>query len=221
MDILGSGLGASSSKPLSLVFEHMFEKCEGMTALASLEAPVTTGLLDDAALASMVGSLDRVDAAELAVLLRRLDTSINQLQSVRLKTVAAAAKLRAGADVGLANTGAWMARESRIGGAEASRSVQLASALGALPRTGDALAGGSISVQHAEVIATAAKNFPTDLTAAERARVESALIEQAESVDPATLRKVSRRAVEIAGRSVVEADEAENQIVRTVKRSRC
>lgn len=188
-----------------------------MAALASLEAPVTTGLLDDAGLASIVGSLDQVDAAELAVLLRRLDTSINQLQSVRLKTVAAAAKLRAGADVGLANTGAWMARESRIGGAEASRSVQLASALGALPRTGGALAGGSISVQHAEVIATAAKNFPTDLTAAERDRVESALIEQAESVDPATLRKVSRRAVEIAGRSVVEADEAENQIVRTAE----
>ena len=45
--------------------------------------------------------------------------------------------------------------------------------------------------------------------------METVLTEQAKTVDPATLRKASRRALEIAGRSISEADEHENQIVRT------
>ena len=48
------------------------------------------------------------------------------------------------------------ARESRLGGAEAARSVRLAASLESLPHAGGALSAGLISVRHAEVIATAA-----------------------------------------------------------------
>ena len=43
------------------------------------------------------------------------------------------------------------------------------------------------------------------------------MTEQAKSVDPTVLRKISRRAVEIAGRSVLEADQHENAVVRTAE----
>lgn len=188
-----------------------------MTAAVVTQAPVFTGLLDGAALASLRSSLDgdRVGAADVAAALRTIDSSINQLQAERLMTVAAGSRLRVFADDGLVDTGAWVARESRLGGAEGARSVRLAQSMEALPTAGAALSDGSISVKHVEVIANATKNLPADLSPAERHRVETELTEQAKIVDPTTLRKVSRRAVEIAGRSITEADAHENQIVRT------
>lgn len=159
------------------------------------------------------GRVSEQDAAEA---LRTIDRSINQLHGLRLRVVASV-RSRHGTSDGLVDVGAWVARESRLGGAEAARSVRLASSLVGLPHADDALAGGFISVAHAEVIASATNQLPAELSSVERARVESVLTEQAKILDPATLRKVSRRAVEIAGRSVAEADAHENRVVRTAE----
>ena len=190
-----------------------------MATLISIEAPVVTGLLDATAVAALEKSLNVASLAEgeAAMTLRTIDSTINRLQGLRLKAVAASARSRAGAADGLAGVSAWVARESRLGGAEAARSVRLASSLESLPHAGRALGEGSISVQHAEVIASATKQLPPDLSPVERDRVETVLTEQARRVDPVTLRKVSRRAVEIAGRTIVEADAHENQVVRTAE----
>lgn len=160
---------------------------------------------------------DRVRVADVAAAMRTIDSSINQLQAERLTVVAAGARLQAGDADGFVDAGAWVARESRTSGAEAARSVQLASSLESLPLASGALSDGLISVQHAQIIAQAAKQLPSDLSSGERTRVETALTEQAKLVDPATLQKVSRRAVEIAGRSIAAADAHENQVVRTAE----
>lgn len=201
------------------MFELVFDYNQGMAAVEVLEAPVDAGLLDLAVVASVktLMAADRIGAADAAAALRRIDSSINQLQGLRLSMVAAASRSHAGEADGLVGTGACLARESRLGGAEASRSVRLAESLMSLPRAEDALASGLISVQHAEVVAAATKQLPLDLSPEERDRVETVLTEQAETVDPGTLRKVSRRAVEIAGRSTVEADAHENRMVRTAE----
>lgn len=190
-----------------------------MTAQISIESPVVTGLLDNAALETVEARIFRkgLSETESAAALWEIRQSVNRLQALELKVIQAAGRSQAGAADALVNVGAWVARESRVGGREAARSVRLASSLESLPHAGDALAGGLISVQHADVIATAAQQLPPTLSPAERDRVETVLTEQAKMVDPHTLRKVSRRAVEIAGRSVVEADEHENVVVHTAE----
>lgn len=188
-----------------------------MAAQAVLEEPAEVGLLDAALVATLraLAVEDRICVAEAAAALRRIDSSINQLQGLRLSMVAAASRSQAGKADGLVDVGAWVARESRLGGAEGARNARLAESMEALPTAGAALSDGLISVQHIEVIAAATKNLPADLSPAERDRVEAVLTDQAKIVDPPTLRKGSRRAVEIAGRSIMQADAQENQIVRT------
>lgn len=188
-----------------------------MAALVVLEAPVGAGRLDAATeeFLETLLSQTRIDESEASTALRVLDRTINRLQGVRLKVLAAASRSQAGDADGLVGAGAWVAREARLGGAEAARSTRLASSLESVPTAGDALVDGLISVQHVEIIAAATRQLPPDLSSVERHKVEAALTEQAKTVDPATLRKTSKRAVEIAGRSIVEADEHENRVVRT------
>ena len=190
-----------------------------MAALVSIEAPADTGLLNRAVLESveLLAGRDRLSQAASSRALSSIRQSINRLQALELKVIAAARRSQAGAPDGLVGVGAWVARESRVGGAEAARSVRLASALESLPVASGALGDGLISVQHADVIAFAATQLPPELSFAERARVETVLTEQAKTVDPATLRRVSRRAVEIAGRSIDEANAHENSVVRTLE----
>lgn len=190
-----------------------------MSAVANLEAPVYLGLLDAGAIDVLERDLarPRLSESEISLALQNVNCAINRLQGLRLKAVAASVRSRAGTGDGLVDAGAWVAHESRLGGAEAARSVRLANSLESLPAASGALSEGHISVQHAEVIAAAAKQLPPTLTPAERDQVETSLTEHAKTVDPATLRKVSRRAVEIAGRSASEADEHENSVVRTAE----
>ena len=189
-----------------------------METVLALQPPVGTGLLNPAALSCLAARLQQAaNEAEVSASLRAIRGSINQLQALELQAISAASRLRAGTSDGLVNPSVWLARESRQGGTEAARSVRLAASLEALPQAQSALAQGSISVKHAEVIAQATRQLPAKITAEERDRVEAVLTEQAKTVDPLTLRKASRRAVEIAGRSITDADEQENQQVRTAE----
>lgn len=190
-----------------------------MATLASIEAPVDTGFLDAAAVSAFDALMhrDRVSESEVSQVLRTIRQSINRLQAMELTAISLAQRSQMGTADGMTGVSAWVARESRQTGAEAARNVRLAALLEGLPNAETALGEGLISVQHAQVIADATKQLPPDLDPSERAQVEAALTEQAKRVDPTTLRKTSRRAIEIAGRSVEEADAHENQMVRTAE----
>jgi hypothetical protein len=117
---------------------------------------------------------------------------------------------------GASGTAAWLASATRADTASASRDVKLATALGdSLPVTREALAQGSLSTAHAQVIATATDRLPETLTDHERSTIESALVERAKLVDPATLRKTARRALAAAERSQGEVDAHEDEVVRS------
>lgn len=76
--------------------------------------------------------IDRLDVAaalpveRYAGLLADLDRAIRRLESAKLALVAAAHRARVAELSGMPDTGAWLARQTRSGSAEASRSVRLA-----------------------------------------------------------------------------------------------
>ena len=80
--------------------------------------------------------------------------------------------------------------------------------------TQEALAAGALSTAHAAVIAHTTSRLPESLTEEERAKVESALVAQASSVDPARLRRSARRALLAAERTAAEADAHEDAELR-------
>ncbi len=149
-------------------------------------------------------------------LIGEVDRAITRLQAVRLDLVRAADRAQVSAESGAAGTAAWLAAATRSDTASASRDVKLAVVLGdSLPATREALAQGAVSTAHAQVIATAAGRLPTSLTDTERASIESALVERAKVVDPASLRKTARRALAAAERSQAEVDAHEDEVVRS------
>lgn len=171
-----------------------------MAQVATLpSAPVPT--VD--ALRAIHRLLDRLDPRGTAggkaahEVVRQVDRAIARLQAVRLAAVAEAERSGAPAQAGATGTSAWLASVSRSGGAAAARDVKLAAALDdGLVGTREALGHGSVSSEHAHVIAGAMAQLPEHLTADQRATVETALVAQAEQLDPARLRKVARRSLE-------------------------
>lgn len=154
--------------------------------------------------------LDRVEVsaplsgAEHATAVREWARAGIRLQAVQLRLLAAAEDAEVAIDAGLPDTGAWLSRQTRSGGASAARQVRLANALAQrCAATGAALEDGDLTVEHAEVIVSAAAQLPESLDDAQRAKVETALVDKARQLDPAALRRAARRALE-----AVTADQA-------------
>src|SRR5437763_2382760 len=118
----------------------------------------------------------------------RLRRAGSQLSAVVLAGLAAAERLQAARGSGLRSTGAWLHSTGMRAGA-AHREVALAHALGGLPATRDALTEGSISAEHAQVIAGAMAGLSAEVDDAGRDRVEGLLVEQAGRLDPTRLAK--------------------------------
>ena len=113
-------------------------------------------------------------------------------------------------DQAAADTGSWLARSTRTDGAAAASDTTLARRLSTdadLNGTRDALDEGSLSTEHAKVIAKAMKDLPDGLSPAERARIERHLVEQARILDPARLRRAARRALQALQRPEHEVDD--------------
>lgn len=190
-----------------------------MTATAMLVRPVAFGHTGDAIrrvheVLDGAGPADREGAP--GPLIAEVDRAITRLQALRLDLVRAADEARAASATGASGTAAWLASTTRADGAAASRDVKLATALGeSLPATRAALAQGSLSTEHAQVIAVAASRLPEALSERERATIEVALVERAKSVDPSALRKAARRALAAAERTQAEVDAHEDGVVRS------
>lgn len=108
---------------------------------------------------------------------------------------------------GAASTGAWYARATRSDTADAASQVHLARSLDdGLDSTREAMADGSLSADHARVIARAMTNLPDDVTPTDRDRIERHLVAQARTLDPARLRRVARRLLEAIDRPAEDVD---------------
>ena len=167
-------------------------------------------------------ALDRTDAERevdpgaIAGTIQELDRAMNRLASVRLALVAQADRAEVAAESGQSGTDAWLATSSRVGGAQAAGQVGLARALDEeLSVTRAALEEGSLSPDHAGVIATATKDLPDGLTRRERERIEWSLVQKAQRVDPSRLRRAARRALEAARRVAREVDAHEDRVLRS------
>lgn len=191
-----------------------------MAAIAALApSPMATGevLRSIHRLLDVVDTGDVVGGVAAQALVRDVDRAISRLQALRLAAVAEADRAGAAADSGASGTTAWLATVSRTGGATAARDVKLASALDdGLDRTREALGGGSVSSEHAHVIATAMSQLPGHLTPDQREVVETALVAQARKVDPGRLRKVARRSLAALPEAQPEqVDAHEDRVVRS------
>ena len=149
-------------------------------------------------------------AGETASAVVECERAIRRLEALKLTLLAAADAARISELTGHASTGAWLASQTRGGHARCAREVRLAAALGeGLSATAGALADGSVSSDHASVIADAASRLPTGLSADQVSTVEARLVEHARRLDPVQLRRVARRALEAVegDRATVDAHE--------------
>ncbi|PRY54892.1 uncharacterized protein DUF222 [Knoellia remsis] len=150
--------------------------------------------------------LDAVDptmvsgAAGAARAVAALDAAVTRTQSLKLKVLAAADRAGVADESGAADTTAWLSGVTRAAGADAAGQVRLAAALddGSLPLTSEAVDAGTVSLDHAAIIASTTKRLPDELTPEQRAKVESVLVDTASRVDPTKLRRAAKRALRIA-----------------------
>ncbi len=153
--------------------------------------------------------------AKCAAAVRSVERLARRIEALRLRLVATAARSNVAEQAGHAGTGAWLASTTRATGRDAAAQARLAAALDTgLTRTGEALAAGDVSVEHAQVIATTTSRLPENMTAAERDRVEAGLVTTAAQVDPGRLRKASRTALAFAERNAAQVAEHEARLVQ-------
>ena len=205
-----------------------------MTTTVATPTLPPVGIVALAAVAGLQGLLDRfaegvgagVDVRYAASSVTEVDRAIRRLQAIKLKLVAAADRAEVSRGSGHSGTGAWLAAQTHSSGSAAAAQVALAAALhGAVPGgagpseglslTSAALSAGRLSPEHAAVIASTSRQLPASLDVAERLRVEAALVERAQRVDPARLRRTARRALTFAGRADAEVAAHEDAVLRT------
>ncbi len=171
---------------------------------AAVDAVVALQACLDVATVSVTGA----DVKAIERLARRVDAA-------RLAALAVVDAAGVGDGSGMSGTAAWWANATKADGGAAAREVGLARALDrGLGATRAALGEGEVSTEHAAVIAKAVRDLPAGLTAGERDQVEADLVATAKRVDPATLRRAARRALDALDRPTAEADAHEDTTLR-------
>ncbi|MFL6022942.1 MAG: DUF222 domain-containing protein [Marmoricola sp.] len=182
---------------------------------------MTTPLLLDPAV-QLHRCLDEVSACDVdalgpagqAELLRSIARAEARLAALRSRVLVGAERSRAAALSGAASTGQWAAQVSNADQATAQRQMGLARGLERRTETQAALAAGVILPEHASVIVQADRQLPRSVTAEQRAIVEHTLVEKAQHLPPAQLRRAARRALEAVEPDPVVVDAHENDLVR-------
>ena len=169
-------------------------------------------------------AIDRLDVAGLgegehAAVLQDLERAKRRLDSALLAVLASADKARVGERAGHTGTGSWASSQTKCGGNEGFAQSRLATDIDdGLGEVGRALAEGQISSEHARIVAGTMRRLPEELSQAHRDSIERHLVEQARYLVPGQLRKVARRALEAAERSLREVDEDEDEQLRDEER---
>ena len=137
--------------------------------------------------------------------------AISRLEAFRLRVIAEADRAQVGAASGLPSTGSWVAARTRVTGAAAAADVRLAKSVEALSATAQALADGTVSAEHAAVIANTRARLPDTVSDRDLERIESHLVDAATRMDADRLRRLARRALAIVERSAEEVDRHEGE----------
>lgn len=138
---------------------------------------------------------DRLSPRHQAIALTSMNRAESRLAAIKLRAIASADRTQAAAASGFATTGQWAARATNADPGVAQRQVQLSQDLARRTSTQAALTAGDLSPDHAAVIVRADSQLPPGVSAADRAKIEAALIEKARTMPPNLLRRAARRAL--------------------------
>ena len=129
--------------------------------------------------------------AEVLELVREIGATLAAGESARFVAVREVDTRGAAIAAGSPSTAAWLKAELRERPASASRSVAVARGLAeSYPATAAALADGSISADHAQVICRVLDRLPATIPPGEVAEAEQTLLAHAAVYDPWTLAKL-------------------------------
>lgn len=163
--------------------------------------------------------LERADVTVSTTDLVGIERLARRLEMAELTALARLDAAKVAEAAGATGTDALYGKATRTEGSAATRKTRLARRLDqGLGETRRAMTEGSLSTEHAEVIARAVADLPDGLTAAQRHEVERHLVEQARQLDPQRLRRVARRALEAIERSREKVDEHHGTQVRDEER---
>jgi hypothetical protein len=177
-------------------------------ASASLEHPllrcadrIATALDDVAETDPMY--LPTPDKAAALVQLARAEERLHEL---RLRVLACADDVAL--EAGARSAGAWLAHQTRSGRGEAMAAERLAEALATRwPQVRSALASGAVTRGQARVIVQSLDELPDDLDPELRRKAEAHLLAEAGHFDPARLRVLGRKVLEVLAPDLAEEEE--------------
>jgi len=159
------------------------------------------GLAVDEALADAVTALDAfasvglvgLSDGELLGLVARVHALVDRVDGLALSVVHEADVREVAQAAGASSTKAWLVHACRLRPSVAGRRVRLAHALHtAHPDLRDAVVGGVVSTDHAEVIRATLTALPVDLAPGVVAEAEQVLLEHATGMDPQRLGAAGR-----------------------------
>ncbi len=185
------------------------------TAVATLDSPGIALVAGVHAGLDALAGFDpaRLNVAEHGAFLAEVARAESRLAGLKLRALAAADRVRVGAASGAASTGQWVAQVANTDQVTAQRQVGLATGLRDRNRTEQALSRGAITADHAAVIVQADRQLPGGVTTAQRDAIEASLVEKAQVLAPAALRKAARRVLAEIESDVRVVDAHENEIV--------
>src|SRR5882757_6223112 len=195
----------------------MFEGQEGAAGVATALAQ-----LSDAVDTLCALDLTRLSCDELLGLLRGVETQRRRLPVVDHALIAELDHRGAAGELMARDTASLLHEVLRVAPVEAKARCQAAVDLGPgrslsgqprpplLPAVAAAQAEGSISPEHARVIAKTVSELPKDVEAEHGAAVETRLVAEAQRFDPSVLATLARRVVALLNPDGVLADDAEH-----------
>src|SRR5882757_9797581 len=195
----------------------MFEGQEGAAGVATALAQ-----LSDAVDTLCALDLTRLSCDELLGLLRGVETQRRRLPVVDHALIAELDHRGAAGELLARDTASLLRDVLRVAPSEATARCQAAVDLGPgrslsgqprpplLPAVAAAQAEGSISPEHARVIAKTVSELPKDVECEHGAAVEARLVAEAQRFDPNVLATLARRVVALLNPDGVLADDAEH-----------
>jgi hypothetical protein len=159
----------------------------------------------ESVVSASVWSMGVAEAASTLVELTRLEAQVFELKS---RVAAHADEVGVGDDTGATSTANWLAHTTRQTRAAAARTVRFGHALETHPLVRDALAGGGLLADQADVIVRAVEALPDDLDPMLVAKAEAHLLGEAAHHDAKALRILGRRLLEVIDPELADAHEA-------------
>lgn len=133
---------------------------------------------------------------ETRELLWAVERVSRRLEGARLRIIEQGRRVQAPERAGYTGIGPWVAATTTAGGRAGRLQADRAEEMTRTPATRSALDAGTVSGDHAGVIADALRQLPEALTPQQRDVVERKLITLAAELDPGRLRRKARRILE-------------------------